>query len=865
MVKISACVITKNEEAHIEQWLNTMRRITKDLIVVDTGSTDRTVALAKAGGARVYHFEWIDDFSAAKNYAIERAKGDWIVFLDADEYFTEASVPNVRKVIERQHRNSKADVLVCKIIDVDADKDNAQIDEFYNLRIFRNVSWLRYRYKVHEQLTKKCGEMQVVIVENEIEILHTGYTQSIIKKKFQRNLALLQKEIAEQGEFPRHYRFLCECYYGLEEYELALKYARLHVAKGYRSLGKDNGIQKKIIDCLYEMKAEKEEILEEINAQIMAHPDDPELLWYKAEYLARFGQYAQAEVCYAQMFMMKEQQKRDFDTSSFEGNKVRAYARLTLIAVKKGDFMAAEASAKQALRCAKYNETLFLRWYRWVQRREAVEVISALGKIYDKTERDLLFIYKLLQAFPRTRVHLYYQNILKEKLGIHTITSDDADLFGAGQYKRAAAVLKEIMETEYAHLLLCAALNKDLSENEQMRFFLPEPQKRVLHALRGEAIVLTLEETKLYEAVQNRLMASRGDLKQPLEALRARYLGAQRQVEVAGIAGNTSIGEKNLLQFIEPSGQQVRILALDCDEKMLMQLKELCPQAVIQKKSAMDLAVEEKELYQWIILGEPLNSYRRPVCLLNDLYKLLRDGSILFTVENARYWKYLKQLLQEEKGFFLQDIHQGKASFTATVCRECLRATKFSDIAIDAEETDPVWEASDLLTKLQSVGLLADARDFYTRCWHVCAGKMAAVSSELQSVMSLEERRSLVFLLRQVENELDTQKSMEELLRFCDEKKVEAAYLAALIDNSMIRKTKLLIQVSVFFYEQGAQQKAVRMLIAALHNHMQESEFVCTLALLLQLSGARKEALKVLAQFGGEDASVEALRKELMA
>ena len=84
-VMVSACVIAKNEERNLPRWLDSMREVADELIVVDTGSTDATVALAEQAGARVFHFTWIDDFAAAKNYALDQARGRWILFLDADE------------------------------------------------------------------------------------------------------------------------------------------------------------------------------------------------------------------------------------------------------------------------------------------------------------------------------------------------------------------------------------------------------------------------------------------------------------------------------------------------------------------------------------------------------------------------------------------------------------------------------------------------------------------------------------------------------------------------------------------------------------------------------------------------------------
>ena len=101
MVKISACVIVKDEERNLPQWLACVRALADELVVVDTGSTDRTAELARAAGASVYSFAWRNDFSAAKNYALQKAKGSWIVFLDADEYFSEEDIPKVRAYIRR--------------------------------------------------------------------------------------------------------------------------------------------------------------------------------------------------------------------------------------------------------------------------------------------------------------------------------------------------------------------------------------------------------------------------------------------------------------------------------------------------------------------------------------------------------------------------------------------------------------------------------------------------------------------------------------------------------------------------------------------------------------------------------------------
>ena len=87
-LRLSQCMIVKNEEKNIRRALSWGRDIMWEQIVVDTGSTDRTAQIAQEMGAKLFRFDWIDDFAAAKNHAIRQAGGDWIVFLDADEYLS---------------------------------------------------------------------------------------------------------------------------------------------------------------------------------------------------------------------------------------------------------------------------------------------------------------------------------------------------------------------------------------------------------------------------------------------------------------------------------------------------------------------------------------------------------------------------------------------------------------------------------------------------------------------------------------------------------------------------------------------------------------------------------------------------------
>ena len=212
-VRISQCMIVRNEEKNIEQALSWGKSVMWEQVVVDTGSTDRTVELAKRMGARVVTFPWVDDFAAAKNYAIEQAQGDWIAFLDADEYMTPEDAGKLKALI---------DCLESDVYDgistgwQQLDENGKIFSSGTQIRIFRNSPDIRYRRRIHEQLESVSGrEFSVGDAVQELSIFHTGYQGKRFeeKKRSGRNRRLILKELEER---PDDYEMLG--YLGDEEY-----------------------------------------------------------------------------------------------------------------------------------------------------------------------------------------------------------------------------------------------------------------------------------------------------------------------------------------------------------------------------------------------------------------------------------------------------------------------------------------------------------------------------------------------------------------------------------------------------------------------------------------------------------------------
>ncbi|MCR4292358.1 MAG: glycosyltransferase family 2 protein, partial [Candidatus Kuenenia sp.] len=102
MVKLSACLIVKNESGILPRCLESIQSFVDEIIIVDTGSTDNTVEIALRYKAKVHHFQWRNDFSAARNESLQHANGDWILYIDADEIIDEANALKIRSLINRE-------------------------------------------------------------------------------------------------------------------------------------------------------------------------------------------------------------------------------------------------------------------------------------------------------------------------------------------------------------------------------------------------------------------------------------------------------------------------------------------------------------------------------------------------------------------------------------------------------------------------------------------------------------------------------------------------------------------------------------------------------------------------------------------
>ena len=187
-LRLSLCMIVKDEEEMLPGCLEPLRGVVDEMIVVDTGSTDRTVEIAESFGAKVVHFPWNGSFADARNVSIDNATGDWIMYLDADEHLEDEDAPRLRDLLGRTWREG----FYLVETNYTGGEDTGSATTHLALRLWRNRPEYRFEGRIHEQ---KTHTMPMYLPERfettTIRVRHYGY---------------LNQRIALEGEVAAQHR-----------------------------------------------------------------------------------------------------------------------------------------------------------------------------------------------------------------------------------------------------------------------------------------------------------------------------------------------------------------------------------------------------------------------------------------------------------------------------------------------------------------------------------------------------------------------------------------------------------------------------------------------------------------------------------
>ena len=179
-VRISLTMIVRNEENNLPHCLESVRGVFDEIVVVDTGSTDRTREIAREFGARVFEFAWIDDFAAARNAALSHATGDYAFWLDADDVLEVRQRENLRRLLDGLRPDDEAAYVVRCACDPEPRGGGQTVVD--HIRLFPLRQDVRWTYRVHEQILPALRRANIPVRWSDVTVRHTGYTDPALRR-----------------------------------------------------------------------------------------------------------------------------------------------------------------------------------------------------------------------------------------------------------------------------------------------------------------------------------------------------------------------------------------------------------------------------------------------------------------------------------------------------------------------------------------------------------------------------------------------------------------------------------------------------------------------------------------------------------
>jgi tetratricopeptide (TPR) repeat protein len=235
---VSLCMIARDEESHLARCLQNIKSLVDEMIIVDTGSNDRTKDIGRAFGARVYDMDWRDDFAAARNFSLSKASGDWILVLDADEVISAQDHSRFKALLQKANGRPMGFSVVTRNYTHRANtvgvvfNDGGYPDEEAGLgwfpsekvRLFKNDSAIRFRYPVHEIVEPSLERAGISIEPFDIPIHHYGKLDEALNiRKAEAYYRIGRAKLHELGDCPPALRELAVQAGNLEKFEEAIE------------------------------------------------------------------------------------------------------------------------------------------------------------------------------------------------------------------------------------------------------------------------------------------------------------------------------------------------------------------------------------------------------------------------------------------------------------------------------------------------------------------------------------------------------------------------------------------------------------------------------------------------------------------
>lgn len=200
-LRLSCCMIVRDNEGTIRPCLESIRPWVDEIVVVDTGSQDRTPEICAELGARMLHWKWRDDFAAARNVSFDHARGDWLFWMDSDDVISPDCGRRLRELADGEH----AEDLLGYVMQVHCPgRDAHDVTVVDHVKLVRNRPDLRFEFRIHEQILPAIRRAGGEVAFTDIFVVHSGADQSEAgrRRKRERDFRLLDRELRDRPDHP---------------------------------------------------------------------------------------------------------------------------------------------------------------------------------------------------------------------------------------------------------------------------------------------------------------------------------------------------------------------------------------------------------------------------------------------------------------------------------------------------------------------------------------------------------------------------------------------------------------------------------------------------------------------------------------
>jgi tetratricopeptide (TPR) repeat protein len=296
-------MIVRDEEHNLAACLESVADLMDEIVVVDTGSTDRTPDVARRLGARVFNFPWVDSFAAARNECLRHATGEWIFWLDADERLTRPNRTKVRSLFAGLGQENKAYGMALLYLPA---RGTVLSTEMKYVRLFRNSPEMRWQNRVYEDITPALRAVGASVEWTDIVIHHAGHQDPVVRaRKYERNLRLLQMDYADDPDNPSTLFFLGRMYLALGRPAEALPLLQRGAGRLAAGDPMGSGMYRLAVEC-HRCLGQTQMALDLCGAARARYPLDAGLCSQEAQLREELGDLAGAESCYLQLLREQE-------------------------------------------------------------------------------------------------------------------------------------------------------------------------------------------------------------------------------------------------------------------------------------------------------------------------------------------------------------------------------------------------------------------------------------------------------------------------------------------------------------------------------------------------------------------------------